>query len=63
MLLSANTRFNPKQRILPRHREAVLEYLLHKNDAYLDELDAFLVEEFDLEVHKSTISRLLKSLD
>ena len=44
----------------PAALEALLEYLRQKPWLYQDEMARFLREEWDIDVHKSTISRALK---
>jgi hypothetical protein len=43
--------------------QSFIDLLAHKNDLYLDEMQWWLVETFELEVSLVTISRALKRID
>jgi hypothetical protein len=41
--------------------DALLQHLLEKPDQYLDEMEVFLWDEFEVRIPKPTISRTLRS--
>jgi transposase len=50
-----------RRSITPPMLDALLQHLLEKPDLYLEEMEVFLWDEFEVRIPKSTISRTLRS--
>ena len=51
------------RRFIARHRKRLSKFLEQNPSAYQDEIVDFLAEEFEIFMHRITVSRLLKGVD